>query len=203
MAMLSRRALDYLAQLHHEPPVPVAQVERKLIERGFTPYPAWLEFQDRFAGYFEPIGGDNVAVWGLMASDANGIFHKPNEIYVNVHTDGQVISISCADIHPSFGYDITPVGKFIGPPFPCESFAVKVERNALMWEFSNAGPVQRVYNLDGVSLNKLREQLLAELRPFHMPEASDKFANYYMSPDKLLLEALEVDTLKLLIRAEE
>ena len=120
-----------------------------------------------------------------------------------MHTDGKPIFIACADVHPSFGYNLTPVGKFVGPPFPCASFAIKVERNALMQEFSKAGPVQRVYNLNDAPIIKQRKELLEELRPFHVPEASDKFANYYMSPDKLLLEALEVDTLKLLIRTKE
>lgn len=200
--MLSRRALDYLATLRRDDAVPVAVVERTLVERGFEPYPAWLEFHEQFAGYWEPIGGDNVAIWGLMLSQVSGLYNEPNQIYVTLDGKGQPAFIACADVHPSFDYNLTPAGKFIGPPFPSLPFSVKVERNGLMWEFTSAGPVKRAYKLGDTPITKLRDQLLAELQPFHVPEASDKFANYYMSPDKLLLEALEVDTLKLLVRSE-
>lgn len=198
--MLSQRAQDYLAQLRRDVPVPVARVERMLIDQGYPAYPAWLEFHDQFAGYWEPIGGGNVAIWGIVLDKVSGLYGEPNKLYVTTDDAGAPVFISCADVHPSFDYNLTPAGKFVGPPFPSASFSIKVERNALMWAFTNAGPAQRHYKIDGTPITKLRDELLEELRPFHVPEASDKFANYYCSPDKLLLEALEVDTLKLMAR---
>jgi hypothetical protein len=200
--MLTRRALDYLATLQRDDPVPVSMVERMLIERGFEPYPAWLEFHAQFAGYWEPVGG-SVAIWGLVLSNVSGQYNEPFQLYVTLDAKGKPSWVSCADVHPSFDYRLLTDGTFIGPPWLSASFAVKVERNALMWEFVKAGPARRVYDIDDVPITDLRESLLAELRPFHMPEASDQFANYYMSPDKLLLESLENDGLKLLIRAKE
>ena len=69
-----------------------------------------------------------------------------------------------------------------------------------MWEFVKAGPVQRLYEIDGVPLPKLRQPLLDELAAWRVPEASDKIADYYASPTKLLLVSLENATLKLLVR---
>ncbi|MBM4362444.1 MAG: hypothetical protein FJ104_07165 [Deltaproteobacteria bacterium] len=197
--MLSQRARSYLATLRRDPAVPLARVERALLDRGLAPYPAWLEFHEQYAGYWEDLGGGSVAVWGLMHEQVTGVFVEPSQLYVTADKLGPIY-IACADTHPSFGYNITPEGKFVGPPFPCASFGIKVERNALMWEFATSGAAQRAYDLDGVPIIEQREALLERLRPFHAPEASDRFANYYSSPDLLLLEALEVPTLKLLIR---
>jgi hypothetical protein len=63
-----------------------------------------------------------------------------------------------------------------------------------------AGQVQRLYEVDGVPLPKLRKPLLDELAGRRVPEASDKIADYYASPTKLLLVSLENATLKLLVR---
>ncbi len=197
--MLSQRARNYLAQLRREDPVPVAMVEPILVAQGYPVYPAWLAFHEQFAGYVESLGEDSAVIWGLVfAQRKHG--GEPYRVYVNLDPKGVPVFISCADAHPSFDYNLLPDGEFIGAPYPSENFSIKVERNALLWEFSSAGPARRTYKIDGVSINTLRQQLLAELAPYFVPEASDKFARYYASPDKVLLEALENDGLKLLAR---
>lgn len=197
---LSPRAQAYLATLQRVEAVPVSDVERALVARGYTPYVPWLAFHEQFAGYVEDIGAGDVALWGLMIAQRFCGYLEPNELYVTTHERFGPVYAACADAHPSHGYNLTPDGKFVGPPFPCASFGVKVERNALMWEFASAGPARRTYDLDGVPIIDQRASLLERLRPYHAPEASDRFANYYCSPDLLLLEALEVPTLKLLYR---
>jgi|GEM_PF-2117210 len=196
---LSRRAQDYLAILHREEPVPVAAVAQLLAAENVPAHPAWLSFHEQFAGYVEDIGSGDFAVWGLAFGSARKSGGDALTVFVN-RFKGTLVSISCADVHPSWDYNLTPEGKFIGPPFPSGNFTVKVERNALMWEFVKAGPVQRLYEINGVSLNAHRKQLLEELAAYRMPEASDRIANYYASPTKLLLESLENATLKLLVR---
>jgi hypothetical protein len=198
--MLSQRAQKYLAQLHRDEPLPVAKVEQIIIAQGYPAHPAWLAFHEQFAGYHENIGSGNTAIWGLAFPTPRKSGGDAYKVYVNLHL-GVPFFIACADVHPSFDYNLMPDGEFIGPPFPSENFSIKVERNTLLWEFSSAGPVQRVYDVDGVSLFDLRQQLLDELRGYLVPEASDKFANYYASPTKVLLESLENNTLKLLVRA--
>ena len=197
---LSRRASNYLATLCREDPLPVGKVEELLRAQNVPAHPAWLAFHEQFAGYYEDIGAGDLAVWGLAFGAARKSGGDAHTVYVNLH-NGVPISVSCADVHPSWDYNLTPDGKFVGPPFPSDNFSVKVERNALMWEFTSAGPVRRLYEVDGVSLSHLRKQLLDELAAYRVPEASDKIANYYSSRDKLLLESLENATLKLLVRS--
>ena len=117
-----------------------------------------------------------MAIWGLAFPTAGKFGGDPYTVYVNVRK-GVPDFIAGADVHPSFDYLLTPEGEFIGPPFPSESFDIKVERNALLWEFSCAGPAQRTYDVDGVSIFELRPQLLEEMTSHLVAEASDKFAN--------------------------
>jgi len=195
---LSRRAQEYLATLKRQEPVPIEKVEQLLAAKNLPAHPAWLEFHRQFAGYVEDIGSGDLAVWGL-AFAAPGKFMDANAVFANFHK-GEAWSITCADVHPSWDYNLTPDGKFVGPPFPSDSFTVKVERNALMWEFVKAGPVERLYDINKVSILELRKELVGEVAAYRIPEASDKIANYYCSPTKLLLESLENNTLKLLVR---
>jgi hypothetical protein len=196
---LSRRAQDYLATLRREEPVPVAAVAQLLAAENVPAHPAWLLFHEQFAGYVEDIGSGDLAAWGLAFGSAKEFAGDALTVSISRYK-GTVVSISCADVHPSWDYNLTPEGKFNGPPFPAENFTVKVERNALMWEFVKAGPVQRLYEINGASLNDLRKPLLEELAAHRVPEASDGIANYYASSTKLLLESLGNSTLKLLVR---
>jgi hypothetical protein len=200
MVTLSQRAQDFLASLRRDDPVPVEQVVKLLAEQGIDPIPAWIEFHERYAGYWEDIGSDDFAVWGLAHKQVQGVASTPNSVYVDKTTDGRPVTIMCADVHPSWDYLLTPKGEFIGPPFRCETFDVKVERNALMWEFTHAGPVERIWDIDGVRVEDCRDKLVAEVEGFLVPEASDKFARYYYSPDKLMLESLRNAAIKLVVR---
>jgi hypothetical protein len=198
--MLSQRAQDYLAQLRRDDFLPVVEVERLIVAAGFAAVPAWLAFHEEFAGYREPIGAGDVAIWGLAFQEPGVAGGEPRTVYVNTDRDGAPVFIACADVHPSFDYNLLCDGAFVGPPFPSETFGVKVERNALLWGFSSSGPCRRVYKMNGVPITRLRDQLLEELTPHLVPEASDRFARYYASGDKVLLEAVEQDTLKLVVR---
>ena len=200
MLTLSQRAQDFLASLRRDEPVPIETVVELLAKHGLDPIPAWLEFHERYAGYWEDIGAGDFAIWGLAHATVQGGHNNPNEIYVNKTSYGEAVTILCADVHPSWDYLLKPTGEFIGPPFRCATFDVKVERNALMMEFTKAGPVERIWKIDDVRVENCRKQLVDELQGFLVPEASDKFARYYLSPDKLMLESLHNEAIKLVVR---
>jgi hypothetical protein len=198
--MVTKRAAAYLAGLEREAVLPVAEVAQIIEAAGVTPPATWLDFHDEFAGYCESLGGGEMAVWGLAFARERTLGGEPRTVLVTRDRNKAPEFIACADVHPSFDYLMGVDGHFIGSSFPAARFSVKVERNALMWEFGRAGPVQRMYDLDGVSVLELREQLVGELSAFLVPEASDSYARYYASPDKVLLESLVNTTVKLLVR---
>jgi hypothetical protein len=200
MVTLSKRAQDFLASLRRDDPVPVEDVVKLLAAEGIGPVPAWIEFHQRYAGYWEDIGAGDFAIWGLAHKQVQADYSVPNSIYATKTSAGEPVSISCADVHPSWDYLLQADGVFIGPPFSCQTFDVKVERNALMWEFTHAGPVERIWKIDGVRVEDCRDKLVAELERFLVPEATDKFARYYYSPDKLMLVSLKNTAIKLVVR---
>lgn len=200
MPPLSQRAQNFLATLERDKPVPVETIVQLLAAEGLEPVPAWLEFHQRYAGYREDIGAGDVAIWGLAQTKVHGDYNAPDTIYVTKTRDNHPVTACCADVHPSWDYLLKPNGEFIGPPFRCATFDVKIERNALMWEFTHAGPVERVWKINGVNVNQCRDKLITELQDYLVPEASDAFARYYYSPDKLMLASLRNDVIKLVVR---
>jgi hypothetical protein len=189
----SARAQQYLASLQRDEPLPLADVVALLDAASVPAHPAWLAFHDEFAGYWEDLGGE-LANWGLA-------FAARREVYVTNDRHGVPQWISCAEVHPSFDYLLGADGHYSGESFPADSFGVKVERNALMWELGHrGGRVRRAYELDGVSVLHLRDRLVEEMGAFLVPEASDNQARYYASDDRILLVSLRNNTVKLAIR---
>jgi hypothetical protein len=197
--MGSQRARSFLASLRREDALSVGEVQELFAAQGIPAEPAWLAFHGEYAGYVQIVAG-GPAPWGLAFPNERLQGGEPRTI-IAMRYKGVVEHVQCADIHPDFDYLLGRDGRFIGDPFPSDSFGVKVERDALMWEFVNAGPAQREYSLGGVSVLDLRDALVAELRDYLVPEASDSHARYYCSPDKLLLESLENTTVKLVVRS--
>lgn len=196
--MLSKRARSYLATLQRETPVPTSDVERMLLELGVPAFEAWLSFHDEFAGYWEDLGGGDVVVWGLARE--KGVWVRPRSVDVTPRRDGSPLYVWCADAHPSHDYKLKTQGVFLGPPYRSHSFHVKVERNALYWDFARGGPARFAYNGNQVP-GRDCAPLLAEMTPHLVAEASDAFARYYSSEDKLLCEELTQGALRLLERA--
>ena len=196
--LLSQRAKSYLTTLQRETPVPTADVERLLVAQGFPAFDAWLAFHDEFAGYFEDLGGGEVAVWGLARE--KGEWVAPRSVDVTLRRDGSPLFVWCADAHPSHDYKLKTDGVFLGPPYRSHTFSVKVERNALYWDFARAGRARFAYGGNQVPLDDCAP-LLADMTPYLVAEASDEFAKYYLTGDKLLVEELVQGTLRLLERA--
>jgi hypothetical protein len=196
--MLSQRAQRYLATLQRETPIPTSDVERMLLEQGVPAFDAWLSFHDEFAGYWEDLGGGDLSVWGLAREKGGWV--RPRSVDVTPRRDGSPLYVWCADTHPSHDYKLMTDGVFLGPPYRSHSFSVKVERNSLSWDFARGGPASFAYNGNQVPAQD-RAQLLADMAPYLVAEASDEFARYYSSQDKLLCEELTQGSLRLLERA--
>ncbi|MEM7775484.1 MAG: hypothetical protein AAF732_07725 [Pseudomonadota bacterium] len=127
--MLSSAADTYLASLDRITPVSTAHVERVLIDEGADPWPAWLAFHERYAGYVQPIALDR-AVWGIVHVRSHWIM----EGRCAVVDQGQATeTVCCADVHPSYAYELDRQGLFSGGP--ADSFDVYVEQLAAWWHF--------------------------------------------------------------------
>lgn len=196
--MLTKRASEYLNSLQRETPIPTADIERKIVEQGYPAFSEWLAFHDRFAGYWEDLGAGDVAVWGLARKD--GVWLGPEEISVYVH-QSQPIYIACADAHPSHGFDLKPDGTFLGASMKSESFEIKVERTALHSEFASTGRVRVVHSTRELP-SATMDSLLAEMQPYAVPEASDKYTAYYLSSTKLVSVGLAKPHVRVLQRED-
>lgn len=132
--MLTQRAQSYLASLKRVRPVPAEELERVLKEKGVVRQPAWLEFQEQYAGYVEPLGADE-AIWGILHENSRWI--PPGEVDIEqAKEEGAESFVTCAEVHRSYVYQLANTGRFREPS--AESFDVKVERNALRVEFASA-----------------------------------------------------------------
>jgi hypothetical protein len=178
--MLTHTAQNYLASLRRIEPVPTSEVERVIRTQGDPCPEVWLEFHDRYAGYVEPIGEDT-AIWGLVHRDSYWI--EPGRASIEEIEKG-LWYVTCAEVHPSYGYYLDNNGVFAGNQ--ARSFDVKVERSALFSAFSAQGPVRMLVN----ELNEpdvilaLRKDTAGQLET----SASDEFSRYYRSTKYLVRE---------------
>lgn len=189
---LTQRAQDWLARLPRFTPVPtVAQVEKQLLDGGYTPHPAWLAFHDRYAGYIEAVARNEPAFWGLMHPanrDPPLSWVEADRVYVIPADPPRLERIGCADAHPVHDYLLTSAGRFLGPGGPVASFDVKVERAALMGEFHARGKAVVTHNLKDLN-SPACQALMAALKADFEPEPSDDRVEYYMQPTRLLVVA--------------
>jgi len=179
---LSTRALKWLSTLERRSAVPVAEVESLILDAGLPCFDVWLDFHERYAGFVEPIGLDQ-AVWGLIHAAPSWL--SPMRPEFDREPDEDTWYIACADAHPSYDYSLDNRGEFVGAP--AESFDVIVERNALGWEFRQRGST-RALTGDELRGENFRQVFEKQIRPFLVPEASDKHSRYYLSPQYLLVE---------------
>jgi hypothetical protein len=135
--MTTARAQRYLATLHRQDPEPIAAV-REAIARELSPPPEpWLEFHERYAGYEEPLGSEEFAVWGIVHRSPYWLAAGEAQ----VERSGTECYVTCAEVHPSFDYRLSATGAFSssGGGRRARSFDVKVERDAVVWEATSGG----------------------------------------------------------------
>ena len=197
-SVLTERATTYLASLQREEPMPTSAVERLIDAEGVAALPHWLSFHDQFAGYWEDLGSGDVAIWGL-ARLTEGIWCSPRSVGI-YRTNGRVRGIACADVHPSHGYEMKPGGEVRTPHFSAASFAVRVERLAAWHAFSLGGAFKPDLACESFSPEEL-EAAVTSLSESLLPEASDEYARYYLSPSVIAFEAVANGVLAVFRRA--
>ncbi|MDH5692827.1 MAG: hypothetical protein OEZ47_06965 [Gammaproteobacteria bacterium] len=180
--MLSNRANNFLSTLKRVPGLSASEVEKIIKSQGYPCFDAWLDFQDRFAGYVEEFGGE-AAVWGLVHEEPYWLPKKKAEI--ESEPDGKTWYISCADAHPSYSYQLENNGEFLGTP--SESFDIYVERKSVAWHFNSNCEAELIKKpeLSDPSFQKVFD---LEIKKDLVPEASDKFSKYYMNDFYFLIE---------------
>ena len=180
--MLTERAKSYLNTLERIRPVPAREVEKVLRDQGAPCFQPWLDFHESYSGYVEPLGLDT-AIWGIVHEKSHWIGPGGAEVDRELHEE--VWYVTCAEVHPSYSYLLDDNGKFLGDP--AESFDIKVERNALHWEFFPREGAGRVEH--DVKDAELIEHLRRDSRL--VAEASDRFSRFLKGDDFVAIEDLE------------
>lgn len=186
---LSKRAQTWLATLPREASLPTATVERLIREAGGTPYVTWLDFHERFAGYVEVVGPDDVAVWGLSRpkdTDPPSRWREPETVWLLPPGGQEAEVIACADAHPVHEYLLRPAGRFLGPGGPCPTFDMKVERHGVMHEFYARGKARRTF-LTSQGDAPEHQQRIHDVASYLVPEASTDATKFYLHPERLVI----------------
>ncbi|MEM6993477.1 MAG: hypothetical protein AAF721_23385 [Myxococcota bacterium] len=185
---LTQYATDFLATLRRDTAVPTALVEKRIRDAGHDPHPVWLEFHDEYAGYIEELTPGDNAFWGLChAADREPppVWVDADQVHITPPSGQLPQGIVCADAHPVHDYELLANGHFLGVGGPAESFDRKLERHGLMMAFYKRGKVvQTRFERDLAKAENV--ELIDEMRGSFLPEPSDKHAQYYLEPKRLL-----------------
>ena len=179
---LTPRAISYLSSLLRHDPLSTEEVADALDRAGSPRFDAWLEFHSMFGGYEEVIGLER-AVWGIAHADSFWV--DPYE--AAVERNGSRWRVFCAAVHPSYDYWLYSDGEFRSSGGLYESFATKVERDALFWQ---ACMGNRSWTLEAQLHGSAPEitALCASLGMRFSSESSDKYSACYESGDTILVQ---------------
>ncbi len=185
---LTKRAGDWLATLYHETPMSTRDVERLIVDAGHTAHPAWLEFHDAYAGFYEEVGPGDIAIWGLsraLEAEPKSYWTDQNTVWVTPSDGRMSETIVCAEAHPVHDYLLTAAGSFLGIGGPVDSFDRKIERHGLLADLYRRGKVKRTLSKQpNPTLDN--EALLREMADGYVEEASDKRLEFYAEPQRVL-----------------
>lgn len=187
--MISPRLTEFLASLTRLDAVPVADVERMLLDAGGPVPPIWLDFHERYAGYVLELGDDS-GVLGL--AHERGTWLEPHALRLFRRQDRRVWGIACADIHPSYEYVLDTEGEFVGGP--AESFDVYIEQFACIWTFTKTK--FRGLPFKQIRSPEFRAEVLARASLEFVAEASDRYSKVWMDDRYLVVDNPETSELK-------
>lgn len=173
--MLTQRAQQYLTTLRRRPSVPLEDIKRWFAESGQPCFDVWLDFHERYAGLDEPSTGHALGL--AQPVDASNPAHAPR---VECEEWGQecVIMIAAAERFEKLELDWR--GKVRIEAERAETFDLKVERDALRWEFQQTGRTKCLTDDD------LCQSLLPQLEDDWVAEASDEYVDCYRNARYLL-----------------
>jgi hypothetical protein len=185
LSTLAERYLKSLARL----PMPLTErVEKELKAEGLPVLESWLDFHERYAGYVEQIWHDR-AVWGLMHFKPQWQAPKRLEYFNDFYEEQERIIINCADVHPSYEYQLDEKGKFGRDK--ASSFDKYIEQSALHWWFTTQigpEPLQRKFNLKDP---KIIDNIKCHTKL--VEEASDEFTRAFLGYSILAYQDMETD----------
>jgi hypothetical protein len=192
---LTVRAEAYLAGLQRVRAPQVALVEERLKRLMPSVPTVWLAFHERFSGYVQLLGQDS-AVLGLMHRESQWM--TPMECEVEEDPGEDDVYVTCADVHPSYSFQLTKHGHFLGQP--ASSFEIYIERCALAVEFkTRASPSGFDVYWDRESLPAgYQDDLLATMRDGIVSVASDDYRTVYLG-DNMLVKQVG-DRLEILVK---
>lgn len=196
---LTKRATAWLETLHRTTAVATSRVEQLLRDSGHTPHAAWLDFHERYAGYTEEVAPGDVAFWGIShAADRTPppVWVDADSVHVVSPSRGFPEGIACADAHPVHDYELLADGRFMGIGGPAASFDQKIERHGIMFELAQRGTVRTARVGRGLDAAENRD-LIEEMRGSFVPEASDRNAEFYVEPRRVLRVGRIIDYLVL------
>jgi hypothetical protein len=180
--MLTTRAKNFLSTLERRPAIPTEDVEAIIRGAGCPCFAPWLDFHERYAGYLEVFGRD-WAIWGLVHEEP--VWLPPRQADIDREPHDETWYITCADVHPSYTYQLDDMGEFLGGP--AESFDVYVERIALGWDFHRRSEI-RILTADELRGPAFQEIFSDRVKAHLVTEASDSFLRYYMNDTYLVVE---------------
>jgi len=185
--VLTATAERYLGSLTRLPALPAKLVEASVVAQGARCFDAWLAFHETYAGFVEPLGSGDFAVWGIVHERPNWLGARQAEL------DGEVgqatFYVTCADVHPSYVYRLDQDGEFFTPP--AQAFETRVERRALLWDFAQGGrlrPMPAMERNRPEVLAGLREAIAAGGELCLVPQASDRYFRYFRDATRVVVE---------------
>jgi hypothetical protein len=188
--MTTPRLQRYLATLERRPFV--TDLERVAAAIRFLGIPAedWiLSVHARFAGYVQPLGPHDEAVYG--------VFHERSKWLGREGIEGDSApgdwSVSCADAHPSYDFNLYCDGSFrgIGGGGPSDSFEHKLEKDALWHDFTGGEPVRYVLSRTRHGKKEFVDEIVRRIQPEPDAAASDSHDTFYVVEDLLIHRVVE------------
>ncbi|MFZ5895127.1 MAG: hypothetical protein ACOY0T_28970 [Myxococcota bacterium] len=173
--MLTRRAQQYLATLKRRPSVPLEDIKRWFAESGQPCFDVWLDFHERYAGLEERSTGHALGL--AQPVDASDPAHAPR---IKCDDWGQGCKIVIAAVEGFEEIELDWRGKVTINAERAETFELKLERDALRWEFQQAGRTKSLTD-DDFCLS-----LLPQLENDWVAEASDEYIDCYRNARYLL-----------------
>jgi hypothetical protein len=190
---LSNRALSYLSTRERRPYIKDEPRLRDAIAATGAPEIDWLvEIHLMFAGYVEPLGSNDEAVYGILHDSSRWL--GAEGIDWDLENDGEWAGIACADAHPSWEFWLSSDRSFAGSGLrlgAADSFVHKIERDAVFWDFSRRGRNLYVHPVYPTQRAALAAMLVSRLSDSEVAEATDSRNRTFLTEDLLLWQARE------------
>lgn len=175
MRELSEKGQRFLNSLERFPALPVATVEKSLIDNGYPVFDVWLDFHDRYAGYTDAVGRDGVT-WGLMHEHSRfGLGKKGRFIDAEAYFDesDDLWYAYAANAHPSYDYTIDERGHFYS--MNISSFELFLNREGVWKEFLEQSKKPRIERSRSNIIQAIKESPDVEL----IDELSDEYIEWW------------------------